>query len=279
VSKLDSLPPLRNVIQEHELIADRKLGQNFLLDLNLTDKIVNLSDIDENSNVIEIGPGPGGLTRSLLKSGANKVVAIELDHRAINALEEIQLVSDERLTILNEDALKVDYERLGLSAPRAIVSNLPYNISVPLLINWLRMIASDHGFINSMTLMFQKEVAERITARPSCKAYGRLSVISQTYCDVRILFDLPARAFTPPPKVDSSVVMFRPKRSGATGVDFEIMEKLTSLAFNQRRKMLRSSLKQYKDILEKLNINSELRAENLSVEEYIEITKALQSGL
>lgn len=279
MSNLEALPPLRDVIQKYQLIADKRLGQNFLLDLNITDKIVKLSNIHQDINVIEIGPGPGGLTRSLLKSGAQKVVAIELDTRAINALKEVQSVSQGRLSVINKDALGLNYKKLNLESPRAIVSNLPYNISVPLLISWLKIIAKDSDFFSFMTLMFQKEVAERIIASPSTKAYGRLSVISQAYCNVKILFDLPARAFTPPPKVISSVVMFTPKKAAQTEIDFKILENVTSLAFNQRRKMLRSSLKPYLEVLKALNINPELRAENLSVDDYISISKVLQSSL
>ena len=269
MSNPDDLPPLRDVIAAHGLRARRSLGQNFLLDLNITDKIVRSAGDLAGETVFEIGPGPGGLTRSLLKSPAKKIIAIEFDPRAVAALENMR---GERLEIIQADALRTDLEKRA-PPPRAIVANLPYNIATPLLTGWLRQIRADVTAFDSMTLMFQKEVGQRITAVPGGKTYGRLSVICQWLCDVHVCFDLPPSAFTPPPKVSSSVLHFTPKLLPADAPDFREVEKVTATAFGQRRKMLRGSLKNYAEKMEKLGIDPTRRAENLSVADFINLAK------
>ena len=272
IDRIQALPPLKEIIAAHGLNAKKSLGQNFLLDINITDKIVRLSGDMDNMHVIEIGAGPGGLTRSLLKTNLAKLTAIERDNRAISALNGLQDASAGRLEIIEADAMKIDLLSIS-SAPRAIIANLPYNIATPLLLLWLRQIREDHKAFEFMSLMFQKEVAARICAKPSSKSYGRLSVISQWLCDVRILFDLPPSAFTPPPKVKSAIVKFIPKKIDKNSPSFVQMEKVTSAAFSQRRKMVRSSLKDYACYFKELGISPESRAENLGVEDYISLAK------
>lgn len=272
VSSLSSLPPLRDVIRENELRAEKKLGQNFLLDLNLTDKITRAAGDLTDCNIFEIGPGPGGLTRSLLGTEAKKVIAIEFDPRAIKALHSLKVAAEDNLNIIHGDALETDLCSLE-DAPRAIVANLPYNIATPLLINWLRQVRHDSNSYRSMTLMFQKEVAQRITARVGDKAYGRLAVLCQWLCDVKISFDVPASAFTPPPKVTSSIVHFRPKQDIGASPLFETVGSITAAAFGQRRKMIRSSLKKYSQFFESVGLDETMRAENMSVSQFIELAK------
>jgi 16S rRNA (adenine1518-N6/adenine1519-N6)-dimethyltransferase len=237
MSRVDELPPLREVIARFDLGARKALGQNFLLDLNLTGRIARSAGDLSGVTVIEIGPGPGGLTRALLNSDAAAVVAVERDSRCIVALSDLVEASDGRLRLIEGDALEVDPEAIA-PAPRAIVANLPYNVATPLLIGWLKRIEQ----FRSLTLMFQREVADRLSAKPGTKAYGRLSVIAQWRADVRPLFNLPARAFTPPPKIESTVVQFIPRLSPEPA-EFSAMEAVTAAAFGQRRKMLRASLK------------------------------------
>ncbi|MEM7618583.1 MAG: 16S rRNA (adenine(1518)-N(6)/adenine(1519)-N(6))-dimethyltransferase RsmA [Pseudomonadota bacterium] len=267
---LDNLPPLREIISQHQLSAQKALGQNFLLDQNITDKIVREAGDFEGCTIFEIGPGPGGLTRSLLKSAAKKVVAIEFDPRAVEALQNLVNVSNGKLTVMHGDALTAVLHEMGES-PRGIVANLPYNIATPLLINWLKDISKNPQAYRFMALMFQKEVTERICAMPSTKAYGRLSVIAQWLCDVSVIYELPASAFTPPPKVKSAVVRFSPKENIILKPEFHDVERVTELAFGQRRKMIRSSLKFYMPIIEKLEIDPTIRAENLTVDEFLSI--------
>ena len=269
---LDTLPPLRDVIRAHNLRADKKFGQNFLLDGNLTDKIVRQAGDVSGVNIIEIGPGPGGLTRSLLKSDAQSVTAIEFDPRVIPVLEELKETAGERFNFIQNDAMEVDCTEI-VSAPRAIVANLPYNVATPLLIGWLEQIYKDSGAYQSMTLMLQKEVAQRITAQVGDKHYGRLAVLSQWLCDVKRAFDVPASAFTPPPKVTSSIVHFVPKKLSEDEPTFEAVEKVTAAAFGQRRKMIRSSLKEYQQYFDELGLDETARAENLSVENFIALAK------
>lgn len=269
---MSDLPPLREVIRLHNLRAEKSLGQNFLLDSNITDKIVRGAGDLKNAHVIEIGPGPGGLTRSLLKSEAAHVTAIEFDHRAVAALQDLGAVYPGKLSIVHGDALKTNL--LDVSGPpRAIVANLPYNIATPLLIGWLRQIRDDNNTFRSMTLMFQKEVAERLAATPGSKAYGRLSVITSWLCTVRKIYDLPPSAFTPPPKVTSSVVHFTPLDLPLDSPSFAQVEKVTAMAFGQRRKMIRSSLKDYMPIIEDLKIPETARAEELGIEDFLAIAK------
>jgi 16S rRNA (adenine1518-N6/adenine1519-N6)-dimethyltransferase len=264
------LPPLREVIRLHNLRAEKKLGQNFLLDSNITDKIVRSAGELDGANAIEIGPGPGGLTRSLLASPASTVTAIEFDPRAVEALHSLSAAYPGRLCVLQGDALEADLTALA-PAPRAIVANLPYNIATPLLIGWLRQIRADHTAFRSMTLMFQREVAGRLTAPPNSKAYGRLSVMTGWLCAARRVYDLPPSAFTPPPKVTSSVVHFTPRELPPGSPSFSQVERLTALAFGQRRKMIRGPLKEFMPVIEGLGIPDTARAEELSVEQFLAI--------
>lgn len=271
-----TLPPLRDVIREHELRAEKSLGQNFLLDQNITDKIVRLSGNFDGLTAIEIGPGPGGLTRSLLASSASKVIAIEFDARAVKAIGDLKPIYGEKLEIIHGDAMKTDITTIS-KAPRAIVANLPYNISVVLLVKWLELIRADRQVVNFMALMFQKEVADRILAPEGSKTYGRVSVMAQWLCTTKRLFDLPPSAFTPPPKVKSTVVQFIPRVMDADAPSFDIMEKILAAAFNQRRKMVRSSLSEYAAAMERAGTNQTQRAEDLSVDDFVKIAKAVKT--
>lgn len=282
---LSDLPPLRDVIAAHELRADKKLGQNFLLDANITDKIaraaqaLDLADPDSGFAgvaVFEIGPGPGGLTRSLLRTQADRVVAIEFDPRAVGALQDLQQKSNTRLEIVQGDALTTDLILLAPDQPRAIVANLPYNIATPLLLGWLGQIRTNPNAYKSMTLMFQREVADRIAAAPGSKAYGRLAVMAQWLCHVKKQFDLPPSVFVPAPKVTSSVVRFVPRILPADAPSFSVMEDVVATAFGQRRKMLRSSLKKYAVFLEEAGIDDNLRAEQLKGEDFVRLAQIVQ---
>lgn len=267
-----SLPPLRDVIARHGLAARKSLGQHFLLDLNLTAKIARAAGDLRGRTVLEVGPGPGGLTRALLDAGAARVIAVERDDRCLAALEELAAVYPDRLQIVAADAMTLDEATL-LDQPAAVVSNLPYNISTALLLKWLDRLALFSGF----TLMFQKEVAERLCAKPRSKAYGRLSVMVQWRLEPALLFNLPARAFTPPPKVASSVVGLTPRPSPLAPADPERLSKLVAAAFGQRRKMLRASLRSLSPdaeaILTEAGIPPTARAEELSVEDFCRLTR------
>ncbi len=269
-----SLPPLRDVIARHKLLARKSLGQHFLLDLNLTRRIVESAGDLKDCAVFEIGPGPGGLTRALLESEAKKIVAIEKDSRCVESLADLKKIAGKRLNVVEGDALKLDLTELA-PKPRAIVANLPYNIATPLLLGWLRQT----GAYRSLTLMFQAEVADRLTAKPGTKAYGRLSVITQHCCDVKRVLNVPARAFTPPPKVDSAVVRLTPRADRPKDVSFESLEAVTAAAFGQRRKMLRSSLRSLggEVLLEKAGINPQRRAEELTIEEFETLARRLRT--
>jgi len=257
------LAPLRDVIKRHGLGAKRSLGQHFLLDLNLTDRIARTASITAEDNVIEIGPGPGGLSRALLDSPAKRVFAIEKDPRCIDALAELSTTYPDRFHLIHGDALEIDLTE-AVPAPRRIVANLPYNVATPLLIKWLRIADKFSG----MTLMFQTEVAERLIAQPRTKAYGRLSVITQWRCAVSKAFNVPKDAFTPPPKVSSSVVNLTPRAEPLGEAQWESLETVTAAAFGQRRKMLRSSLKSLNIDPETVEIPGTARAEELSVEQF-----------
>ncbi|MFN3826400.1 MAG: 16S rRNA (adenine(1518)-N(6)/adenine(1519)-N(6))-dimethyltransferase RsmA [Micavibrio sp.] len=276
-SKIDSLPPLREVIAAHGLQATKALGQNFLLDRNITDKIARQAGDLSCHTVVEIGPGPGGLTRSLLRAGAARVVAIEFDKRAIEALQSLADASDGRLTLIEGDALNADIRALVPQGPRMIIANLPYNIATPLTIGWLEQIRQDPSFVDLMLLMYQREVADRITAPSGNKVYGRLAVVAQWLCDVKRVYNLPPSAFTPPPKVSSSVVSFAPRILQGNQPSFSTLEKMTAVAFNQRRKMLRSSLGEYAHLLTKTGIQGDLRAEQLPVGDFIRLALALEA--
>ena len=267
---METLPPLKDVISKHKLSAKKSLGQNFLLDLNLTSKIARYAGNLEQSDVLEIGPGPGGLTRSLLNEGARKVVAIEKDTRCIAALEEIQKQCNGKLKIVQGDALSTEV-RQYLTHPVQIIANLPYNIGTELLVRWLNS-TTWPSFWQSMTLMFQKEVANRIVASPGSKAYGRLSVMAQWRCNTKIAFNIPATAFTPPPKVESSIVHFEALKEPRFPAEVNKLEFVVSKAFNQRRKMLRGALKgHFKNVEEGLiaiGVVPTKRAENVTIQEF-----------
>ena len=267
----DALPPLREVIARHGLAAKKALGQNFLFDLNLTRRIARAAGPFEGVTVIEIGPGPGGLTRALLMEGATRVIAIERDDRALAALAEVAAAYPGRLTVIPGDALETDYEKLAGGGAVKIVANLPYNIATPLLVGWLGG-SRWPPFYESLTLMFQKEVAERIVARPGGKDFGRLSVLCQYRTSAKKLFDVNRSAFTPPPKVTSSIVQLVPKPTPEPACRLDVLERVTAAAFGQRRKMLRASLKSIlaepEHVLNELGIDPELRAEQLPVEAF-----------
>jgi len=238
---IDSLPPLREVIAAHDLQPKKSLGQNFLLDLNLTAKIARQAGDLSGCDVLEIGPGPGGLTRGLLAEGARRILAVEKDARCLPALEEVAAAYPDRLQVINADALELDV-LAHLTPPVRVVANLPYNVGTELLVRWLTPKAWP-PYWDSLTLMFQKEVAQRIVAQPGGKAYGRLAILSQWRCDARIVMQLPPEAFTPPPKVHSAVVHLQRLEIPRFEADAAVLSRVVAAAFNQRRKMLRSSLK------------------------------------
>ena len=274
---MKKLPPLKDVISKYQLRAKKSLGQNFLLDLNLTSKIARCAGNLDQFDILEIGPGPGGLTRSLLNEGARKVVAIEKDSRCIEALEEIQATFPGRLKLLQGDALSTNASE-HLADPVRIIANLPYNIGTELLVRWLTS-KTWPSFWQSMTLMFQKEVANRIVASPGSKAYGRLSVMSQWRCDTKIAFNVPASAFTPPPKVESTLVHFESLEEPKFPAEVEVLEFVVSKAFNQRRKMLRGALKGYFQNVEEgllsIGVLPTKRAEDITVQEYCAMSQIL----
>ncbi|RST85902.1 16S rRNA (adenine(1518)-N(6)/adenine(1519)-N(6))-dimethyltransferase RsmA [Aquibium carbonis] len=271
----DGLPPLREVIATHGLDAKKSLGQNFLLDLNLTGKIARAAGDLTQCTVIEVGPGPGGLTRALLSSGARRVIAIERDERCLSALAQIRDHYPGRLEVISGDALKTDFAALATGETVRIVANLPYNIGTELLVRWLTT-PDWPPFWTSMTLMFQKEVAERIVAAPGADAYGRLGVLAGWRTDARIAFDVPRQAFTPPPKVTSSVVHLTP-RAAPMRAELKLLERVTEAAFGQRRKMLRQSLKRVggETLLSYAGIDGTRRAETLSVEEFVRLANGI----
>lgn len=266
---LDGLPPLRDVIQRHGLAAKKALGQNFILDLNLTGKIARAAGDLTGVTVIEVGPGPGGLTRALLANGAARVVAVERDERCLDALAEISAHYPGRLEVVLGDALQTDFAALARGEPTRIVANLPYNIGTELLVRWLT-VADWPPFYRSMTLMFQREVAQRIVAAPGSPAFGRLAVLAGWRTEARIAFDLPPQAFTPPPKVTSSVVHLVP-RAAPLAADVRLLGRVTEAAFGQRRKMLRQSIKSLggERLLAAAAIDPTRRAETLSIEEFV----------
>ena len=275
-SPVNPLPPLRDVIARHGLSANRALGQNFLFDLNLTGRIARSAAPLDAGSVIEIGPGPGGLTRALLDHGAREVIVIERDRRFQPILAEIAAAYPGHLQIIDGDALKVDAAKLG-QAPRRIVANLPYNVATPLLLAWL-----DAGTaFTSLTLMFQKEVADRLIAKPRSKDYGRLSIAAQWRAEVKRLFDVPPRAFTPPPKVTSTVVQLIPRAEPLFPADAEMLEKVAAAAFGQRRKMLRQSLRQVspqaEEVLLATGIAPTARGEELSIEQFCALAQAFKA--
>ena len=279
MSTIDNLPPLREVITAHQLTARKSLGQNFLLDLNLTAKIARQAGDLSACDILEIGPGPGGLTRGLLSEGARKIVAIEKDNRCLPALEEIEKVFQGRLQVINEDALRLDPTQY-LTAPIRIISNLPYNVGTELLIRWLTP-PNWPPFWKSLTLMFQKEVAQRIVAQPGSKAYGRLAILAQWRSEVKIVLNLPPDAFTPPPKVSSAVIHLEALPAPRYEANQKFLESLVAAAFNQRRKMLRSALKglspEIEDHLKSAGLSPTERAERVSLEGFCALARQLEA--
>ena len=273
MSDLPSLPPLRDVIRNHELSAVKALGQHFLLDTNLIDRIARVAGPFDGINVIEVGPGPGGLTRSLLAHNAASVTAVEKDTRCVAALEDLVAAAAGRLTVIGGDALAIDVADLT-PAPRRIVANLPYNVATVLLLQWFRKGPFEGHAFDRMVVMVQKEVADRLAAKPSTKDYGRLSVAAQWHYIVKSEFNVAPSAFTPPPKVQSSIITLTPREQPPAPAEWRWLEAVTAAAFNQRRKMLRSALKAWNFDFVALGINPEARAENLSVEEFCVLARA-----
>ncbi|MBQ8676984.1 MAG: 16S rRNA (adenine(1518)-N(6)/adenine(1519)-N(6))-dimethyltransferase RsmA [Alphaproteobacteria bacterium] len=276
---ISSLPSLKLTIEAYGLMAQKSLGQNFLLDSNITDKIVRSSLRAQNlpsfadACLFEVGSGPTGLTRSILKAEPQKLTVIELDERCIKIAEDIRARVGDRLEIVNQDALTYDFTAPA-AAPKHILSNLPYNISVPLLSKWL----ADIGCYKSLTLMFQKEVAERLMASTKTKDYGRLSVLTQLQCRITHLFDLPPEAFTPAPKIWSSVLLLQPVIAPLSREEIAHLEKITALAFSKRRKMLRQTFKHiadFADICEQIGIVPTSRPEELTPQQFFELSQSL----
>lgn len=278
MSQIDSLPALHEVIAANDLSARKSLGQNFLLDLNLTAKIARQAGPLDGCDILEIGPGPGGLTRGLLAEGARFVLAIEKDRRCLTALHQISNAYPERLTVLEGDALSIDPLQY-LTPPIKVAANLPYNIGTELLIRWLTP-PQWPPFWTSLTLMFQREVADRIVAQPGSKAYGRLALLAQWRCDPQIVMSLPPEAFTPPPKVSSAVVHFTALPAPRFPADPKVLERVIAMAFNQRRKMLRSALKglgpDIEDRLVAAGLKPTERAEQVSLEGFCNLARQIQ---
>src|SRR5690606_2256776 len=280
MSTIDGLPPLREVIARHDLRAKKQLGQNFLLDLNLPARIARAAGDLTQCDVIEVGPGPGGLTRGLLAEGARHVLAIEKDARAIPALQEIAAHYPGRLTVIQGDALQID-PLAHVTPPVRIAANLPYNIGTELLVGWLTP-PEWPPFWQSLTLMFQKEVAQRIVAKPGGKDYGRLALLAQWRCEARIVLTLPPQAFVPAPKVESAVVHLTALPAPRFPADARVLEEITRAAFNQRRKMLRAALRglhpQVESLLEASDILPTARAEEIDLERYCALARALEAA-
>ena len=276
IGQIDALPPLREFIRRHQLSARKSLGQNFLLDLNLTARIARAGGSLDGETVVEIGPGPGGLTRALLAEGAKRVIAIERDERALAALQEIAARYPGRLEIIAGDALEFDPRPLLKGDRARVIANLPYNVATPLLVNWLTAEPWPPWY-DMLVLMFQREVAERIAAAPGSKSYGRLSVLTSWRCETKIMFDVSPSAFVPQPKVTSSVVRLVP-RAKPLACDANALQRVTEAAFGQRRKMLRQSLKTLDvdaaALLEKTGIDPTDRAEDIPVEGFVKLANA-----
>ncbi|MDO5659339.1 MAG: 16S rRNA (adenine(1518)-N(6)/adenine(1519)-N(6))-dimethyltransferase RsmA [Paracoccus sp. (in: a-proteobacteria)] len=280
MTTIDNLPPLREVIARHDLRAKKQLGQNFLLDLNLTAKIARQAGDLSACDLLEIGPGPGGLTRGLLAEGARHVLAIEKDARALPALAEIAERYPGRLTVINGDALEID-PLTHLTPPIRIAANLPYNIGTELLVRWLTP-PDWPPFWESLTLMFQKEVAERIVAQPGSKAYGRLAVLAQWRCEARIVMSLPPEAFVPAPKIHSAVVHLTALPAPRYPADAQVLSQVVAAGFNQRRKMLRASLRgvapDIEGLLEQAGIPPTARAEEIGLEGFCTLARLVEAA-
>ena len=273
-TKILNLPPLAVVVAKYDLTPNKSWGQNFIFDLNLTRKIARAANLSSNETIFEIGPGPGALTRALFIEGAGKIIAIERDKRAVKALSELVDICNGKLELISDDALKVPINKMGV-LPRRIVANLPYNIATQLLLNWL---LTPNAF-KAITVMVQKEVAMRICAKPGNSSYGRLSIITQWLACPKMLFDIPASAFHPKPKVTSTLLEIIPRAQPLFPAKRQILEKITAHAFGQRRKMLRSSLKKVggDDLLLATNIDPTLRPENLSIEDFCRLAQAYKT--
>ena len=280
MATIDSLPPLRAVIAAHGLQARKALGQNFLLDLNLTAKIARAAGDLSAADVLEVGPGPGGLTRGLLAEGARRVVAVEKDARCLPALAEVAAAYPGRLEVLHADALTLDWAA-HLTSPIKVVANLPYNVGTELLVRWLTPKAWPPAW-QSLTLMFQREVAERIVAQPGGKAYGRLAVLAQWRCDARIVMSLPPEAFTPAPKVRSAVVHLDALPGPRFAADPKVLERVVAAGFNQRRKMLRAALKglapDMEDRIRAAGLSPTDRAEQVPIEGFCALARQVAAG-
>ena len=273
-AKIFNLPPLAVVVEKYDLTPNKSWGQNYIFDLNLTRKIARAANLSSNETIFEIGPGPGALTRALFIEGAGKIIAIERDKRAITALSELVDICNGKLELISDDALKVPINKMGV-LPRRIVANLPYNIATQLLLNWLQTPSA----FKAITVMVQKEVAMRICAKPGSSNYGRLSIITQWLTRPKMLFDIPASAFHPKPKVTSTLLEIIPRAQPLFPAKRQILEKITAHAFGQRRKMLRSSLKKVggDDLLLATNIDPTLRPENLSIEDFCRLAQAYET--
>jgi 16S rRNA (adenine1518-N6/adenine1519-N6)-dimethyltransferase len=273
----DPLRPLREIIAAHRLAAKKSLGQNFLLDLNLTRRIARAAGAQEGGVFYEVGPGPGGLTRALLAEGADKVIAVERDLRCLPALSEVAQAWPGKLEVLASDALTLDESAIWPQGVR-VAANLPYNIGTALLIKWLTVRDWPPAWA-SLTLMFQKEVAQRITAQPGSAQYGRLSVLAQWRCRAKILFDVNRSAFVPPPAVTSAIVRLEPRQEPLAPAKLAELEKITAHAFGQRRKMLRQSLKPIRGevLLEKTGIDPTARPQDLKIEAFAALARALEA--
>ncbi|UWQ98144.1 16S rRNA (adenine(1518)-N(6)/adenine(1519)-N(6))-dimethyltransferase RsmA [Rhodobacteraceae bacterium S2214] len=280
MSTIDNLPPLREVIDTHGIAAKKSLGQNFLLDLNLTAKIARMAGDLSGADVLEVGPGPGGLTRGLLAEGARRVLAIEKDERCMSALAEISAAYPGQLEVINGDALEVN-PLTHLTPPIKVAANLPYNVGTELLVRWLTP-PEWPPFWESLTLMFQREVAQRIVAQPGTKAYGRLALLAQWRAEPRIVLDLPPEAFSPPPKVSSAVVHLTALPAPRFEADPAVLNRVVAAGFNQRRKMLRSALKvlgpDIEDHLIAAGIKPTERAEQVSLEEFCALARSVASA-
>lgn len=275
---IDTLPSLRATVDAHQLMASKALGQNFLLDQNITDKIIRNSLNAQNKHdfsdsfIYEIGPGPGGLTRASIKANPQAMTVIEMDSRCISIMEELQSKTGKLLQIINGDALKHDYSNQGI--PTHIISNLPYNISVPLLVKWLSQIKD----FSSLTLMFQKEVADRILAPTHCKDFGRISILAQLQCKITKLFDINPECFTPAPKIWSTVLLFQPRETAISTDQISKLEKVTATAFSARRKMIRQSLKNYNNLeqaCKTANIALTSRPEEITPQQFLTLSQIL----
>ena len=273
-TKIFELPSLAAVVEKYDLTPNKSWGQNFIFDLNLTRKIARAANLSSNETIFEIGPGPGALTRALFMEGAEKIIAIEKDKRAITALSELVDICNGKLELISDDALKVPINQIGI-LPRRVIANLPYNIATRLLLNWL---VTPNAF-KAITVMVQKEVAMRICAKPGSSNYGRLSIITQWLACPKMLFDIPPSAFHPKPKVTSTLLEIIPRARPLFPAKRQILEKITAQAFGQRRKMLRSSLKKVggDDLLLATNIDPTLRPENLSIEDFCRLAQAYKT--